>query len=330
MLVFLVLTALLCEQIYCFLYPNEYDIIVNIIKNKINNTLNGLQHQCVYLGYNVLYFYSLVHINVNKIIRLFSPYISVVYIALINVLTENKLLDKPQRVITISIYKDGQIVNNINVNKNDKHIYDLQTNTIGEPINNYNYDFVIVTDNPKQTEYVNKIHYTQIPNLFDDYKHSNIKFLSVELTYNNTTHTINLKNEKENYYIVDNVFNANFFKYYLINVLNVEIDANQFDYKVSVIDHNVNMVELTSNDYLIMNENDYNIYNTNELNTLDNDINNKLTSNVEPPLIDTTIELELNLETGSNANNTSDNREVELESNTSDISDEYVTLDCTK
>ena len=46
-------------------------------------------------------------------------------------------------------------------------------------------------------------------------------------------------------------------EYYLINVLNIEIDKNTFDYKLSVIDHNVNIVELTQNDSLIIKENNY-------------------------------------------------------------------------
>jgi phosphoenolpyruvate-protein kinase (PTS system EI component) len=63
--------------------------------------------------------------------------------------------------------------------------------------------------------------------------------------------------------MVNNKINSDFYKYYLKNNLNIQIEPNNniFDYKVVVLDHNVNIIELTPNDELIIKENDYEIIN---------------------------------------------------------------------
>jgi hypothetical protein len=258
------------------------------------------------LGYNLLYYYSLAQIYFNKFIKFVSPHISVLWIALINFLRENKLIDKQKNVTLVEIYKGGQMVNNISIHEHNT--YNL-LNIIGEPINKDNYDFIIITERNIDYNQNDKIHYTELPQLLEDYKYSNIRFFALDLTYKNETHSIDLKNENFNHYIVNNVLNKEFFNYYLTNVLDVEIDKNNFDYKVALVDHNVNMVELTPNDYLIINENDYEI---------------KKINNV--------LELNTIMQTNDNTNEESNEKEEEIEADEdeaeeSDKSDDYVKLD---
>jgi hypothetical protein len=306
MIIYLALSAILIKQVYSFLYPTDYEIIVNIIENRMKNLKEDLEPQMISLGYNLLYYYSLAQIYFNKFIKFVSPHISVLWIALINFLRENKLIDKQKNVTLVEIYKGGQMVNNISIHEHNT--YNL-LNIIGEPINKDNYDFIIITERNIDYNQNDKIHYTELPQLLEDYKYSNIRFFALDLTYKNETHSIDLKNENFNHYIVNNVLNKEFFNYYLTNVLDVEIDKNNFDYKVALVDHNVNMVELTPNDYLIINEDDYEI---------------KKINNV--------LELNTITQTNDNTNEESKEKDEEIEADEdeaeeSDKSDDYVKLD---
>ena len=90
-----------------------------------------------------------------------------------------------------------------------------------------------------------------------EYINSNIKFFSMVLLYNNNSYPIELKNNNHDHYIVNNILNKIFFKYYVINNLNVEIKEDNFDYTVSIIDHNVNIIEMNSTSQLLIKEMDY-------------------------------------------------------------------------
>ena len=186
MLIYIALSAIIIKQIYIFLYPIEYEIIVNDIKNKMNKLKEELEPQIMSLGYNLLYYYSVAQIYVNKIITFVSPRISVLWITLINFLKENKLIDKEKKVSVIGIYKGGKIINQIIMNKHNCNLL----NIIEESVNNDNYDFIMVTDKKDDCDQINKIHYTKIPQSLDDYKHSNILFFAVELTYKNEKYSI--------------------------------------------------------------------------------------------------------------------------------------------
>jgi hypothetical protein len=90
--------------------------------------------------------------------------------------------------------------------------------------------------------------------------------LSVRIKYNETEYPVELKTDTANHYMVNNILNVNFFYYYLIHVLNVigvdnksEFNYNELNYTVSIIDHNVNIVELKPCDYLIFELDDYKI-----------------------------------------------------------------------
>jgi hypothetical protein len=123
----------------------------------------------------------------------------------------------------------------------------------------HNYSGFFLMDKNVETECVNYVFYTNFPTTFD-YKVSTISFMSVELEHENKIYSINLKNNKYNYYIVNNCLNQLFFKYYIKNVLKTQINTDTFDYKLSIIDNNVNIITLLPNQYIIIMKDDYQIH----------------------------------------------------------------------
>ena len=258
MLFYLTLTAIFLLSNACLIYQVDYEQIENIFENQINN----LNISIMCLGYNLVYCYSLAQIKYNKIKNVVntlsntiinSPKITILWTTLIIFLKENELIKETENIYTITTYKDGT-KSNFDFIANSDTLSDIVSWKLE---NKDNFDLIIVSDKKDGSEQINYIHYTEFPQILDDYKHSTIKFFSVELEYKDTIYSIELTNENYNHYIVNNVLNKDFFKYYLTNVLNIEIDKNTFDYKLSVIDHNVNIVELTQNDSLIIKENNY-------------------------------------------------------------------------
>ena len=95
------------------------------------------------------------------------------------------------------------------------------------------------------------------------YEVSNIQFILVEVKINDAAHKINLKTDKFNYYIVDNILDLKFFKYYLyvhqIDKLTSE-ERNKIDkLTVQIIDQNVNRreFEITNDKFIIIKKDDY-------------------------------------------------------------------------
>jgi hypothetical protein len=122
-----------------------------------------------------------------------------------------------------------------------------------------NYSGLFLMDKKVETECVNNVFYTSFPTTFD-YKLSKISFMSIELEHENKIYPINLKNNKYNYYIVNNCLNQLFFKYYIKNILNAQINTDTFDYKLSIIDNNVNIITLLHNQYILIMDDDYQIH----------------------------------------------------------------------
>lgn len=162
------------------------------------------------------------------------------------------------------IYKKDVPQNQIYQIKNDTiHVkyYTDNTETYFEPDENSIYLF---SDNESAVENkcVNRIILHSQPFL-TKYEVSNIQFMLVEAKVNDITYKINLKTDKFNYYIVDNILDLKFFKYYLYNyqVCNLTTEEKDKINKIVVkfIDHNVNMRELEISDdkFIIIKKDDY-------------------------------------------------------------------------
>ena len=94
-----------------------------------------------------------------------------------------------------------------------------------------------------------------------NYKLSDIKFILVELIVKEKKYKIDLLTKTQNFYIIDNILDKNFFLYYLKNIHKDKIDLIENEFKVKIIDHNVNVVEINFQDKnsIILGEKDYKI-----------------------------------------------------------------------
>lgn len=237
--IYLILSILICVKVFNLSCQNNY---INSLKNILTTKITSLM---ITLGYNCLYIYSLGNIQFNKINRQF--------ILLLSYLKENKILTETIIINTfILIDANGNKINEIMSNKNNIEFIKLECNK-------HNYSGLVLMDKNNETKCVNNVFYTSFPTTFD-YKLSNISFMSIELEHENKIHSINLKNNKYNYYIVNNCLNKMFFKYYIKNVLKTQINTNTFDYKLSIIDNNVNIITLLPNQYILILEDDYQIH----------------------------------------------------------------------
>ena len=123
------------------------------------------------------------------------------------------------------------------------------------------YDLIVFSDISDKLKPQNKICYSALNNE-TDYKYdvSNIKFISVNLTYNKNQYDIKLKTDEFNYYIVNNVIDKVFLKYYLVHVLNIFLDKDtDFTYNLEIIDNTVNVINLDINDSIIILKDGYNV-----------------------------------------------------------------------
>lgn len=94
-----------------------------------------------------------------------------------------------------------------------------------------------------------------------NYKLSDMKFILVELIVKEKKYKIDLLTKTQNFYIIDNILDKNFFLYYLKNIHKDKIDLIENEFKVKIIDHNVNVVEINFQDKnsIILGEKDYKI-----------------------------------------------------------------------
>lgn len=122
----------------------------------------------------------------------------------------------------------------------------------------------LFSDNEKSIENkcINRVILRSQPFL-TKYEVSNIKFILVEVIIKDKTYKIDFKTDTFNYYIVDNIFDLKFFKYFLniyqICILTGEDKVRLDKLKIKIIDHNINTRELEiSNDkFIIIKKDDY-------------------------------------------------------------------------
>lgn len=175
------------------------------------------------ISYNLLYYVSLAQIKVTKLINNYNNIINI---------KDNKLL--------IEYYKNDNLHNKIHVNE--------LTNI---KLDKNNHDYIIIKDENQNTLFYNN----ELTNL--TFEKSNIKFLSLNIDYENNNYVINLKTDKHNFYIINNHIDKNFIKYYLANHLNIPISNNEIKYKIELIDHDVNFINLTEEDTIIIQKDNY-------------------------------------------------------------------------
>ena len=200
-------------------------------------------------SYELIHIYSKGQILCNKFI-----------VQIKTIIDSNPQLKK----IVNDIYKKDIQRNQICQIKNDSiniKYYTDNTEKYFEPDENSIYLF---SDNEGATENksVNRVILHSQP-FSSKYEVSKVQFMLVEVKINDTAYKINLKTDKFNYYIVDNILDLKFFKYYLHNyqICNLTTEEKEKIDKiiVKIIDHNVNMKELEISDdkFIIIKKDDY-------------------------------------------------------------------------
>lgn len=138
---------------------------------------------------------------------------------------------------------------------------------------------------------------------------SNIKFFMIEIEYNNNKYTIDF-----NYWVVNATLGEPFFKYYLKHILHVELkDEAPFDYKVTILDHNVKLITLSPEQSIVLKKNDYVIYPIKE--EVKNEVKNEV-KEVKNEMINEDEEVINEVK-----------EEEEIKDNVSDKSDDFVNLE---
>ena len=254
---------LILNPITVFIFYDFLQYLINnfvnyINLNKIVEKLSSIkENQLIIQGcYNLLYGFSLCQIQFNKIKNSIEPTITLLTISVDKYLKDKGLLKELPIQTVILIDKNGRQINDtLILTNNDLKKY------IEMKVNNLNVSNLILLDNNKHKGYVN---YVIFDNLLEDvfgfdYKESNINFFNIELEHNNKTYNIILKDSTFNYYIVNNSLNQIFFEYYIKNVLKIDINVDFIDYKVTIIDQNVNVFTLLPNQSIRFYENEYTI-----------------------------------------------------------------------
>jgi hypothetical protein len=226
---------------------------MNYFINKIKSLKHNLTSQTINISYKLLYkllyMFSWCQLYLYKI----DNYISN------NLIDVNKYCDKYLKdkgwIVSIVINKFIEIDNDGNKIKTiffeDKDIYSIE--------NQVNSTNSLILCDKNDDGCVNYVFYNKIPASLN-YKLSNVTFIAIDLDYNNNKYLINLKQINYNYYIVNNCLNELFFKYYIKNILNLQVDEDNFNYNVTIIDNNVNIINILPHQSIIINENDYEIY----------------------------------------------------------------------
>lgn len=244
---------------------DNYEKILNTAIVTYNKMNLMLKPKLEIVSYNCIYYFSLGQIKYNNYLR---PYVNQLYDKFLIFIGFDK--QQNTEIIHYSFYKHGTpIVSYIRyINENETIVvpedYEL---FIASKFNNNDY-FCKDICSKKFKECV--------------FAESNIKFLNVDLNYNGINYTIKLcENDyiNSNFYIVDNVFDSAFFKYYLeFKLKATNIDYNNFKYVLHLIDHNVNFVELDETQAIILKQDSYEII-KNEIQTTNDAINKIETTN---------------------------------------------------
>jgi len=190
--------------------------------NTINNYLKSI---VTIFGYNILYFFSYFQIKYNNL--------------------NKKLICnvKHDEVLYVELYDK---MNGIKHKKMSDYLY----------WKNESYDCMIITKDIGINPY-DKLIFQKYSPVELNWNNVKYKFLSlIVIISEDETYDIKLHSKKYNYYIVGNVIDENFIKYYLVKYHKINITSD-IVYIVQLIDQNVKINILNMDKKIIFLENDY-------------------------------------------------------------------------
>ena len=198
--------------------------------------------QCVLsVAYNTIYYYSCFEMQITKLFTIIDPYVE---------LLKEYIINNNKNIYIIEMFKDGLKINGIitdNDNVLDKELF------LGN-----DFDLIVISDCTKPVP-INKLCINNIPNNIADYEVSNARFISFKLIYGSgNVVDIELINNNHNFYVVNNVFDKSFFKYYIQNISKINI-PDIFSYNIELIDNNINMHVLDDTYSITVYKDDYEI-----------------------------------------------------------------------
>jgi hypothetical protein len=222
------------------------------------------------LAYNAIYVYSYCQIKCKKCLSYIEKNCPLVLKNYLIKMLENS----ENNISTIEFIKDNKLVY-------------FSTKSILKEINFEvpDYDFIIYRDNNAMPTNIKYISYKTKDELKNEeiyeYEKSNVKFMVIEFSINEKTYLVELSNNKYNFYIKDNIFNKQFFMYYLryfycnknnfektdendLRIDDMDIKLDDMDeITLKIIDHNVDIkkIEFTkdSNQYIRLDKDTYEI-----------------------------------------------------------------------
>jgi hypothetical protein len=195
--------------------------------NIINNYLKSI---AIIFGYNILYIFSYFQIKYNYL--------------------HNKLICdmKHDKVLHVELYNEMNEMNEIKNKKMSDYLYwkneCYDCMIIMKDVGIYPYDKLIIKK------------YSNFP-VELNWNYVKYKFLSlIVIISENETYDIKLNNKKENYYIVGNVIDEYFIKYYLLKYHKIKITPD-ISYSLQLIDQNVKINILDMSKKITLLENEY-------------------------------------------------------------------------
>ena len=280
-------------------------VILEIVP-KLTDRLNAqLKNTIVNIIHKTIYLYSKLQINFILLQNKCKPFTELVSYRLVKFIDLYKDLYEKNKKSTlngndtqIEFYDSGKFMIQYNVNNEillDEQKCTNEMKRIGN-ILPYCYDYVIFTikdgkDKDKEKDLknncFNKVCCKTLPNILC-FEKTTIKFFMIKIKYylddkinytkteKNFEYTISLKNEHYDFYIVGNVLDAPFFKYYLMNLQSVPDYKITNKYNVELLDHNVETKIFNEKSFLIMNRDSYTITSINEENNYVNVTKNSL------------------------------------------------------
>ena len=254
--VFTVIALIYSINLYKSHYPNEFDIIVTqiILFIQQNETIKPYLPLLTTMCYNAIYAYSFCQVTLNKTIKFIEPYLQqgIKNIHLMILYNTNKNPDTTNlfTIVKANIYTNSDsnlVIIKSPTPKNDMIILDK----VPDNLENITYE-------PSRSQILS-LYLKMVTN---DNETNDNETNDNETNVNETNYNIQLSSDTMNFYVVGNVFNTNFFKYYLENVLNVKIDNDTnkpFTYTLELMDHNVSMAYLNETQSIVIKKYGYEI-----------------------------------------------------------------------
>jgi hypothetical protein len=101
--------------------------------------------------------------------------------------------------------------------------------------------------------------YPPIIKYYANYEESDVRFISVKIEINSVEFDIKMAGPAHSFYVVGNDLNLDWVRYYFLKFNNIEL-SKEVEYILTIIDDDVNFIEINQNECLSLEKNEYNVY----------------------------------------------------------------------